>query len=100
MILRRKRERSLASRRKVQSMFSESTGGITSLINSDEDHNTSPEDEIERENPFRDAMIKFAALENKNSKVNNGSRKNSASKSTETLALEQETKVKNIKLIF
>jgi len=62
--VRRRRERSLASRRMVQSMFLESTGGISSLVNSPERSDGSPPSpDIERENPFREAMMKFAAMD-------------------------------------
>jgi hypothetical protein len=62
--LRRRRERSLASRRMVQSMFLECSGGITSLVNTpDRCDGTPPSPDIERENPFREAMMKFAAMD-------------------------------------
>ena len=107
-VVLRRRERSLASRRKVQSMFLESTGGISSLINSACSSDSPSSPEIEAENPFREAMIKFAAMEKKQPstsqstgsprKISNASaksspsRKTSASKSTETLSPSHDTK--------
>ncbi|XP_059090687.1 MICAL-like protein 1 isoform X2 [Tigriopus californicus] len=98
VVIRRK-EKTLASRRMVQSMYVETTGGIGSLINSG---STSPD--IERENPFRDAMIKFTAMEKEiktPADVNPiaatapntaPQRKSSCSKSTETLSPRLDTK--------
>jgi len=74
-VVLRRRERSLASRRLVKSMYAESTtmcGGATrggmvdSLLSDSVSSSDSPSSpDIERENPFRDAMLKFAALEKK-----------------------------------
>ena len=103
----RRRERSLASRRLVQSMFLESTGGISSLVNSSSE---SPSPEIEQENPFREAMIKFVHLEEKKKQQQpsrkislsrkspteeqklSPSRKTSISKSTETMSQSKDSK--------
>ena len=72
-------------------MFLEETGGISSLINSSAGEDTSPD--IERENPFREAMIKFTELErekkaqeekDKEDEVVRRRRKSSISKGTET----------------
>lgn len=98
VVIRRK-EKTLASRRMVQSMYVETTGGIGSLINSG---STSPD--IERENPFREAMIKFTAMEkeikttadtNPMAAIASNTapqRKTSCSKSTETLSPRLDTK--------
>eukprot|EP00095_Tigriopus_kingsejongensis_P010075 snap_masked-scaffold163_size295297-processed-gene-0.5 protein:Tk10075 transcript:snap_masked-scaffold163_size295297-processed-gene-0.5-mRNA-1 annotation:"mical-like protein 2" len=100
VVLRRK-DKTLASRRMVQSMYVETTGGIGSLINSASSGSTSPD--IERENPFREAMMKFTAMEKeiKTAPQNNNiaetaqtalERKSSCSKSTETLSPRLDTK--------
>ena len=75
----RRRERSLASRRLVQSMFLESTGGISSLVNSSSE---SPSPEIEQENPFREAMIKFANLEEQKKKQLPSSKRTSSNRTS------------------
>ncbi len=82
---RKRRERSLASRRLVQSMFLESTGGISSLVNSSADEGSPASPEMERENPFREAMMKFAALEKEKEEKEKSTRRSSVSKATETL---------------
>ncbi len=72
-------------------MFAESTGGISSLVNSDREcGSVSPE--IERENPFRDAMMKFSSMEKEEQKTTTvpSPRKQSMNKSTETTAMRTE----------
>ncbi len=97
-VVLRRRERSLASRRMVQSMYAESTscrgGMVDSLLGeaASASSNTTPSPDIERENPFREAMMKFTAMEKQQKEkrekepTTSPLRKTSTSRSTETPA--------------
>ena len=84
--------RALATRRRlVQSMIVESSSGMSSLCSPSP---SPPSPAIEKENPFREAMMKFAAMEQDDGqKVSNKKTpKVFSTKSTETLAPTRDSK--------
>lgn len=93
VVVVRRKERSLASRRMVQSMYVESSsckgGMIDSLLgeSSSASISDSPSPDIERDNPFRDAMMKFASLEQKRDSTSPPMPKKSTDRKTSNRAI-------------
>ena len=84
--------RALATRRRmVQSMIVESSSGMSSLCSPNP---SPPSPAIEKENPFREAMMKFAAMEAEDAEKKAAKKKVKAfsTKSTETLTPSKDSK--------